>query len=214
MTGDGLQLHKVSDLMFVSIHLHDGTFYPTTGLESDLGSNVHNIPIRPLWTNQDGLAECGRIAWIAGVRRQIIPLLYSFRPDIILVSMGFDGGNVDVGNYKHVTGQVSQVGLDLSPADFSLITEELSKAANAICGGRLVSVLEGGYGKVQWTELASTASDASTRAGSEDSSPISSLRNGRKRVRSSGQFTQIINRQPLAVAATNHVKALMGLIQS
>lgn len=203
------QLNRPKDLMFVSIHLRDGVFYPTTGLDSDLARNAHNVPISPMWTG-----ESGRLKWIEAFRKQVIPLLYSFRPDIILVSMGFDGGNGDVGNCRHMVGKVSQVGLDLSPSDFSLITEELCAAANAICEGRVVSVLEGGYGKVQWTELASTASDASTRAGSEDSSPVSSLRNGRKRLRASGQFTQIINRQPLAVAATNHVKALMGLIQS
>jgi len=206
------QLSRPSDLMFVSIHLHDGIFYPTTGSESDFTRNVHNIPIRPMWNNQDGSTNSGRVAWINGVQKQLIPLIYSFRPDLILVSMGFDGANGDVGNCRHMVGQVSQVGLDLSTADFFAITEELCKAANGICGGRVVSVLEGGYGKVQWTELASTASDASTRAGSEDSSPTSSLRNGRKRLRSSSQYTQVINRQPLAVAATNHLKALMGLI--
>ena len=200
-------LNRPNDLMFVSIHLYDGRFYPASGGESDLTRNIHNVPISPLWSGSDN----GRTAWIEGVRNRMVPLVSAFRPDIILISMGFDGAGGDVGNGKHEIGHVSQVGLDLQPSDFSAITDEICRLSNILCCGRTVSVLEGGYGKFQWTEVHRTASDVSTHAGSDDSSVASSgLRNGRKRAKPFTSHTQVINRQPLANSVLHHVKALMG----
>jgi acetoin utilization deacetylase AcuC-like enzyme len=202
------ELNRPKDILFISIHLYDGRFYPASGAESDLSRNIYNIPISPLWGNGDGRTE-----WLNAVRNRMFPLVAAFRPDVVFLSMGFDGANGDVGNSRHQVGQASQVGLDLLPSDFSSITEELCRLANGICEGRIVSVLEGGYGKFHWTEVHGSISDASTHAGSDDSSPSLSLRNGRKRLRPNPISTRVINRQPLANAALHHLKALMGLIQ-
>ena len=66
---------------------------------------------------------------------------------MILLSIGFDASAGDVGNIRHFVGQPSKAGIDLKPEDFSWTTTEIMKIADICCGGRLVSVLEGGYGE-------------------------------------------------------------------
>ena len=210
------RLNMPDMILFVSTHLCDQEFYPYSGSESDYLHNIHNFPIEPLWKGANG----GREAWLNIVQRQIIPLIVAFRPDIILLSMGFDGAIGDVGNCRHSVGQPSLAGLDLIPSDYTKATEAIYAAANIVCHGRIVSVLEGGYGKVQWIEKLVNAprkgsfesNDVST-ADSGDSSP-DGLRCGRKRQKLNPVQTQIINRQPLAQSASAHLKALLGLIQS
>jgi acetoin utilization deacetylase AcuC-like enzyme len=60
--------------------------------------------------------------------------LAAFKPDFILVSAGFDAHKDD-----------PLANLRLTEADFAWATTELAKSAENLCGGRLVSVLEGGY---------------------------------------------------------------------
>ena len=61
--------------------------------------------------------------------------------------MGFDAAAGDVGNTKS-QGLVSpERGMDLEPEDFEWVTTEVLKVADLCCGGRVVSVLEGGYGE-------------------------------------------------------------------
>ena len=204
------QLARPEDILFVSIHMFDNSFYPASGRKSDFARNIHNVPVQPLWQDE----AAGRLVWLAAVEEKVVPLLASFRPDLVLISAGFDGASGDVGNCRHRKGEFSQVGMDLSPADFAAATESVVRIANSVCAGKVVSVLEGGYGKVQWVEsrVSRTDSDASTRA-SEDADCLSpgSLRNGRKRNRPSATLTQVINRQPLAAAALQHVRALLAL---
>lgn len=69
-------------------------------------------------------------------RKQILPNLLDFDPDIIFVSAGFDGHKKDSMNYGYV-GMVEE--------DYEWITNQLVKVANSCCNGRIVSVLEGGY---------------------------------------------------------------------
>jgi len=94
----------------------------------------------------------------------------AFNPDLILLSAGFDGGGVDQGNVKLVD-ETRPNGLDLEESDFAwlttsvlgaayltcyrlwLLVDELmscavrwAAVAKVCCEGRVVSVLEGGYG--------------------------------------------------------------------
>lgn len=71
----------------------------------------------------------------------------AFNPSLILLSIGFDASAGDVGNIRNFVGQPSKAGIDLKPEDFSWTTTEIMKIADICCGGRLVSVLEGGYGE-------------------------------------------------------------------
>ena len=60
------------------------------------------------------------------------------------MSAGFDAGHHDAGCSKFFT----QTGMDLSPADFRWVTEQLQAVAEVTAAqGRVVSVLEGGYGR-------------------------------------------------------------------
>ena len=65
----------------------------------------------------------------------VFPRLRAFAPELIFISAGFDGLATDP-----LGGD-----LGLSPADYYWVTEQLVQIADECCGGRLVSVLEGGY---------------------------------------------------------------------
>lgn len=69
-------------------------------------------------------------------RKNILPNLMEFNPDLIFISAGFDAHKRDEMNYGYV-GMVEE--------DYEWVTEQLVKVANSCCNGRIVSVLEGGY---------------------------------------------------------------------
>jgi acetoin utilization deacetylase AcuC-like enzyme len=64
----------------------------------------------------------------------ILPRLRDFRPDLIVISAGFDA---------HMRDPLAN--LNLVESDFDWVTRKLMEVADASAGGRLVSVLEGGY---------------------------------------------------------------------
>lgn len=69
------------------------------------------------------------------LRERVLPALARFRPDIIIVSAGFDAVHTD------------QLGgrMGLTPADYQWAGWMLASLARRVCDGRLVSLLEGGY---------------------------------------------------------------------
>ena len=69
-------------------------------------------------------------------RKNILPHLREFDPDLIFISAGFDAHRKDTMNFGYV-GMVED--------DYEWLTEQLVKVANTCCDGRLISVLEGGY---------------------------------------------------------------------
>ena len=76
----------------------------------------------------------GGVAFRAALREKILPRIDAFAPDLVVVSAGFDAHRRDpLGN------------LELVEEDFAWVTSELVKLAEKHAGGRLVSVLEGGY---------------------------------------------------------------------
>ncbi|MEZ5853918.1 MAG: histone deacetylase family protein [Hyphomicrobiaceae bacterium] len=112
------------DLMLGSTH--QMPLYPGTGALSETGvGNIWNAPLRP----GDG-GEAFREAF----ESRILPALDDFRPDLILVSAGFDAHRDD-----------PLANLMLDETDFAWVTEQLAAAADRLTGGRLVSMLEGGY---------------------------------------------------------------------
>ena len=70
------------------------------------------------------------------------PALLRQQQQLLLLSAGFDGAHLDQGNLRDM-----KPGLDLQPEDFLWLTEQLVTVANLTANGRVVSVLEGGYGK-------------------------------------------------------------------
>lgn len=63
------------------------------------------------------------------------------------MSSGFDAAAGDVGNCRNYPGLRCERGMDLSPEDFGWATTEIMKVADVCCNGKVVSVLEGGYGE-------------------------------------------------------------------
>jgi acetoin utilization deacetylase AcuC-like enzyme len=106
---------------------HEFPQYPGTGRASDRGA-FDNIVNAPLVTGS-GSSDFRR-AW----GERLLPALSDFRPDVIVVSAGFDAHRAD-----------PLGGLKLTEDDFTWVTSEIAAVAKDKCGGRLLSVLEGGY---------------------------------------------------------------------
>lgn len=124
--GNGTQdiLWDAEDIFFASSHeLHN---YPGTGLPGETGAhdNVLNVPLE----KGTGSAEM-RQAW-----EVIFTRVADFAPDLIIVSAGFDA---------HGDDPLS--GLDWSLDDYHWLGESLAELADQVCGGRVLSILEGGY---------------------------------------------------------------------
>lgn len=99
-------------------------YYPFSGAE---GASAHIVPV-PLPAGTAGPAY--REAFAA----RILPRLDAFRPQFVFCSAGFDG---------HREDDMAQFGL--VEADYAWITERVMEVAAQHAGGRIVSVLEGGY---------------------------------------------------------------------
>ena len=113
------------NLMYASTH--QMPFYPGTGEVGETGVK-DNIVNAPLWAGAGG-ADFREAMDIA-----VLPRIEEFRPDLVIVSAGFDA---------HTRDPMSQI--NLVEADFAWATSRLMDIADRHCGGRLVSVLEGGY---------------------------------------------------------------------
>ena len=99
-------------------------FYPHTGEASETGSLV-NVPLA---------AGTGGAGFRQAVSEHWLPALAAFRPELVLVSAGFDGHGLD-----------EMTDLRLDESDFAWVTERLYEVAKTHAGGRLLSMLEGGY---------------------------------------------------------------------
>ncbi|CAN0346466.1 unnamed protein product, partial [Discosporangium mesarthrocarpum] len=89
----------------------------------------------------------GRISYRESILARLLPALRAFNPDLILLSAGFDAASGDVGNAKQLRNRGACEGLDLVAEDYSWTTEKIQQVADICCQGRVVSVLEGGYGE-------------------------------------------------------------------
>jgi len=111
-------INRPDDIFFASTHLHDDNFYPGSGDCDSIAENCINIAINPLWNNKGGYdANCGRSAFRNGVTQRLLPAMRAFKPDLVLISAGFDGAKNDIGN-KRDGNRVGEVGMDLTRDDF------------------------------------------------------------------------------------------------
>ena len=125
--GNGTQHILETDPDFFYASSHQSPCYPGTGAASERGvaDNVVNVPLRP----GSGSAQF-RQAW----EGTAIPALDAFAPELLIISAGFDAHRAD-----------PLADLRLETDDFGWITDQLMAVADRHCGGKLVSVLEGGY---------------------------------------------------------------------
>lgn len=93
------------------------------------------------------LMGTGRLAYRRAIQHRLLPALRAFNPDLIILSTGFDAARGDVGNARHYINGTQAVGLDLEPEDFAWTSRKICEIADICCDGRVVSVLEGGYGR-------------------------------------------------------------------
>ena len=125
--GNGSQAILQNDPEMFFASSHQSPCYPGTGAasESGIAHNVVNVPLAP-----GSGSEKFRRAW----SDTILPALDRFAPELLLISAGFDAHRAD---------PLAQ--LELETDDFRWVTEALMAIADRRCGGRIVSVLEGGY---------------------------------------------------------------------
>jgi acetoin utilization deacetylase AcuC-like enzyme len=125
--GNGTQEIFWNDSKAFYASTHQYPFYPGTGGRNERGAhnNVVNVPLP---------AGSGPAAFRTGISDEILPALTAFKPDFIFISAGFDA---------HKDDPLAQ--LRLTESDFAWATAALMDVAKKVCGGRVVSVLEGGY---------------------------------------------------------------------
>jgi len=123
----------------------------------------HNHSSRERMTRRGDNADAGRHAWRAKVQNILLPAVRAFNPDLILISAGFDGAKYDVGNSQPTLNRTALMGLDLEPLDFEWATQKIQMVANICCQGRVVSVLEGGYGCKQKRQKSGSLSSRSPK---------------------------------------------------
>jgi acetoin utilization deacetylase AcuC-like enzyme len=105
---------------------HQMPLYPGTGAASETGvGNIFNAPLPP---------GAGGREFRAAMERIILPAVDAHKPELILVSAGFDAHRLD-----------PLANLNFDEEDFTWATEVICDLADAHCEGRVVSTLEGGY---------------------------------------------------------------------
>jgi acetoin utilization deacetylase AcuC-like enzyme len=125
--GNGTQEIFWSDPSVLFCSTHQMPLYPGTGAASERGEydNIVNAPLR----SGDGSEEF-REAFATAV----LPRVAALGPDLVVISAGFDA---------HWRDPLAD--LQLTEADFAWATRQLMDIADRQCGGRIVSLLEGGY---------------------------------------------------------------------
>jgi acetoin utilization deacetylase AcuC-like enzyme len=124
--GNGTQEIFYSDPSVLYASTHQMPLYPGTGARSETGEgNIFNAPLAP----GDGGSELRN-----AFSNHILPALDTFKPELIIVSAGFDA---------HVRDPLAS--LRMVEDDFAWVTQQIRDKAEKLCEGRLVSVLEGGY---------------------------------------------------------------------
>ncbi|HEY4265941.1 MAG TPA: histone deacetylase family protein [Micropepsaceae bacterium] len=134
--GNGTQAMFTPDPELFYASTHQSPLYPGTGSpdETGIANNIVNAPLAP---------GAGGPEFRRALEREILPALTAFRPELVIISAGFDA---------HRDDPLAELRLDES--DFAWATQSLCAIAKKSCGGRVVSSLEGGY------DLAATARSA------------------------------------------------------
>ena len=125
--GNGSQDIFWSEKTVMYCSTHEMPLYPGTGSVGERGvhNNIVNAPLRA-GDSGDQFREAFETA--------ILPRLRDFKPDFLVISAGFDAHTRD-----------PLANLNLIEADYAWVTKKLMEIADESAGGRIVSMLEGGY---------------------------------------------------------------------
>ncbi|HEX5417771.1 MAG TPA: histone deacetylase [Chloroflexota bacterium] len=128
--GNGTQDAFFADASVLFCSLHQSPLYPGTGLAGEIGSGAGrgytvNLPLPP---------GCGDVVYARAFEQVVVPAVRRFRPDLILVSAGFDA---------HWADPLADT--RVSTSGFVAMIQTLAGLADELCAGRLALTLEGGY---------------------------------------------------------------------
>jgi acetoin utilization deacetylase AcuC-like enzyme len=128
--GNGTQWIFYEDPRVLYISTHQYPFYPGTGAADDIGRGkgagfTLNVPLEAGSTDGD---------YDEVFTRLVLPVIDQFRPELMLISAGFDA---------HERDPLAQ--MRMSTAGYASLTKSLCDAAETHCHGRVVAVTEGGY---------------------------------------------------------------------
>jgi acetoin utilization deacetylase AcuC-like enzyme len=125
--GNGTQDIFWADKSVMYASTHQMPLYPGTGARGECGEH-DTIVNAPMPAGADG------VVFREAMESVVLPRLAAFRPDLVIVSAGFDA---------HRRDPLAQI--NLNEDDFAWATGKLMDVAEASAGGRVVSLLEGGY---------------------------------------------------------------------
>lgn len=128
--GNGTQAIFAADPSVLYISTHQFPFYPGTGALDEVGEGAGegftvNVPLE---------AGQGDAAYRGAFERIVLPVLEEYKPELVLVSAGFDAALRD-----------PLAGMELTAPAYGWMTAELTKVANKHARGRIALLLEGGY---------------------------------------------------------------------
>jgi acetoin utilization deacetylase AcuC-like enzyme len=124
--GNGTQAIVWNDPSIFYASTHQMPLYPGTGEPAEKGvGNILNVPLSP---------GAGSDEFEIAFDEAVLPALNAFKPDLIVISAGFDA---------HWRDPLASI--NLREADFAWATSALMEVAARHCDGRIVSTLEGGY---------------------------------------------------------------------
>jgi acetoin utilization deacetylase AcuC-like enzyme len=128
--GNGTQDIFYSDGSVLFFSTHQSPWYPGTGHPDETGEGSGKGKI----INAPFAAGAGRDEILGAFRKKLLPAANEFKPGLVMISAGFDSRIDDpLGRFQ------------LTDADFAELTQLMKEIAATHAGGRLVSVLEGGY---------------------------------------------------------------------
>jgi acetoin utilization deacetylase AcuC-like enzyme len=128
--GNGTQWSFYTDPSVLFISSHQFPYYPGTGAAGDIGTGAGagytiNLPLAAGATDADYELVYAKLA---------LPILRRFKPELILISAGFDA---------HMDDPLA--GMRVTSRYFGHLTAAIATVADECCNGRLVAVTEGGY---------------------------------------------------------------------
>jgi acetoin utilization deacetylase AcuC-like enzyme len=146
--GNGTQAAFLDDERVAFLSVHQWGIYPGTGWIEDAPHarrRVVNVPLP---------ARAGDHVYEQVADRIFVPFIESFRPQMILISVGFDA---------HWSDPITMLGL--STAGYLMLARKVIALAEEHCGGKIVFVLEGGYDPVNVANGAQAVFVAATGKG-------------------------------------------------
>ncbi|MBW2395652.1 MAG: histone deacetylase [Deltaproteobacteria bacterium] len=128
--GNGTQHSFETDPNVFYVSAHQFPFYPGTGSFGEVGigrgeGTTLNIPLP---------AGAGDTEYVGAVQRLVLPAARAFKPELILISAGFDA---------HRDDPLAE--MNVSAEGYLAMAGAMRTAADELCGGRLAFILEGGY---------------------------------------------------------------------